>query len=74
MSKINKNMLWRLYDIKYEQERQDLPTEITVDLDNFPWSKDVEVGPMHLNFKAFRAIKEITGVTSTGCKVDMVRR
>jgi len=62
---------WHLYDIIYESPRCDLPTEIIVDLDDdqrFPWTKDVEVGPMNLNFKAFRAIKEITGSVATGCK------
>ena len=69
--------MWRLYDIRYEQYRGDLPTEIHVDLDDtqrFPWMKEVEVGPMNLNFKAFRAIKEITGSTATTCKVEMLKR
>lgn len=68
--------MWHLYDIKYEDNKNYLPTEITVDLDDevrFPWIKDVEVGMMHLNFKAFRAIKEITGSTATGCKVRMIK-
>lgn len=70
-------MLWRLYDIKYESSRTDLPSEIHVDLNDlerFPWMKDVEVGPMHLNFKAFRAIKEITGCVSTSCKVEILKK
>ena len=70
-------MLWRLYEIKYETPRGDLPTEIIVDLNDeqrFPWFKDVEVGPMHLNFKVFRAIKEITGSVATGCKVEIVKK
>lgn len=74
---ISKDMLWRLYDIKYESGRGDLPTEIHVDLNDyerFPWMKDVEIGMMHLNFKAFRAIKEITGCTATTCKVDMIKK
>jgi len=75
--KININVLWRLYEIRYENPRGDLPTEIHVDLNDterFPWMKEIEVGPMHLNFKAFRAIKEITGSVASGCKVEMIKK
>jgi hypothetical protein len=74
---INKHVLWRLYEIRYEVPRGDLPTEIHVDLNDherFPWMKDVEIGMMHLNFKAFRAIKEITGSVAIGCKVEMIKK
>lgn len=67
-------MLWRLYDIKYEEEKNDLPKELILDLNSFSWSKDVEIGMMNLNFKAFRAIKEITGCVATSCRVDVIKK
>jgi len=62
---------WRLYDIKYK-EPSSAPTDITLDLDGFPWSSSVSVGPHNLNYKAFRAIKEVTGCDAITCKFDVI--
>ena len=67
-------MLWRLYDIRYEYHREDLPTEIIVELDKFPWINDIDTGFGNLNCKAHRAIKEITGVNSLSCKVELLKK
>ena len=71
---INNNVLWRLYDIKYDSNRTDLPTEIIVDLNKFPWFNDIPVGLGNLNCKASRAIKEITGCNSLSCKAEVLRK
>jgi len=63
------NKRWKLYDIKYRGNKYG-PTEIILNLDNFEWSKDVPVGPFHLNTKAYKAIKEVTGLELDSCKVD----
>lgn len=67
-------MLWRLYDIDYEVKRGDLPTEIIVNLDKFPWINDIDVGFGNLNCKVHRAIKEITGCNSLSCKVEPLKK
>ena len=67
-------MLWRLYDIKYESDRTDLPTEIIVDLTKFSWFDEIPVGFGNLNSKASRAVKDITGCNSLSCKVDILRK
>jgi hypothetical protein len=70
-------MLWRLYEIKYESSRTDLPSEIHVDLDDlerFPWMRDIKVDPLHPNLKVFRAIKEITGCRVNDCKIEILKK
>lgn len=71
---INNHVLWRIYDITYDSDRKDLPTEIIVDLDKFYWAKDVEVGMMNLNFKVFKAIEQITNCKSTGAKAEVYKK
>jgi len=68
---INNHVLWRIYDIVFESDRRDLPTEIIVDLDKFYWSKEVEVGPFNLNHKVYKAIQQITNCKATSAKAEV---
>jgi len=61
--------MWKLYDIRYRDNKHG-PGEIVLNLDGFEWSKDIAVGPFHLNTKAYKAIKEVTGLELDSCKVD----
>jgi len=60
---------WRLYDIVYKNGGQG-PAEITADLSVY--NDQVDVGLGNLNSKAYKAIKETTGLEMHSCKVDMV--
>jgi hypothetical protein len=58
-----------LYDIVYEEDRDDLPTRIEVDFEQFPWFHKIDVGFGNLNCKAYLAIKEVTGCNAISCKL-----
>jgi len=62
----------RLYDIQYESGKTDLPAELTVDLEQFTWCKDISKGMGNLNNKIKRAIKEITSCYPTSCKIEEI--
>ena len=61
---------WKLYDIVYKENKSG-PTEIIVDLDGFSWSEDVHIGLGNLNSKAYKAIKEVTGLEMYSCKAEV---
>ena len=63
------NKRWRLYNIIYKNNAQG-PGEIIVNLDGFEWSSDIPVGFGNLNSKAYKAVKEITGLEIESCRVD----
>lgn len=65
------NKRWKFYDIKYRDNKFG-PTEIIINLDEFVWSSSIPVGPMNLNTKAYKAIKEVTGLELSSCKVEMI--
>ena len=67
-------MRWRIYDIVYESDRQDLPTEIEVETDKFEWFNDIPVGFGNLNSKLGRIVREITGCDSKSCKYETIYR
>ena len=67
-------MRWRIYDIVYESDRQDLPTEIEVETDKFEWFDGIPIGLGNLNCKLGRMIKEITGCNSKSCKYQSIKR
>lgn len=64
-------IMWRIYDICYDCQRQDLPAEIIVNLNKFEWP-GVDEGPGNLNHKVYQTIKTITGCNATDCKVEIV--
>ncbi len=64
--------MWHFYDIEYEQDVPGLPSELTVDLEQFRWSNDIPLGLGNLNSKARRAIKEITGCYPKSCKLNNI--
>jgi hypothetical protein len=68
---INNEMLWRIFDIKYECTRADLPTEIIIDLDKF--SDNVDRNMCNINHKASKAIHNIAGCKSFECKVELYK-
>ena len=72
--RINNNVRWRIYDIKYDSARTDLPTEIEVETDKFDWFNSIPTGLGNLNSKLSRIIKEITGCQSTVCKVKTIKK
>lgn len=63
--------LTKLYNIKYHNNSPG-PEELVIDLDQFEWSNSVPVGPMNLNFKVYRAIREITGYDASTCQFDTI--
>jgi hypothetical protein len=71
---LNNTVRWRIYDIEYESDRKDLPTEIEVETDKFEWFNDIPIGFGNLNCKLSRMIKEITGCNSRSCKFDPLRK
>lgn len=66
---MNKLKRWKLYDIRYRDNKSG-PQELILDLDGFSWSKEIPVGPFNLNTKAYKAVKEVTGLEIDTCKVD----
>ncbi|NBP16683.1 hypothetical protein EBU95_20225 [bacterium] len=65
-------MLRKFYDIKYECDDKNLPSELIIDLERFQWCDEVPVGLGNLNYKARRAIKEITGCYPISCKLGRI--
>lgn len=61
----------KLFDIKYKNNKEG-PKELIFDLECFKWSKDIPVGPFNLNTKAYKAIKEATGLEVDTCKFDTI--
>jgi len=61
----------RFYDIIYKTPREDLPSSVIVDLESYPWSKDIPIGFGNLNSKAYLAIKAVTGCEPISCKLDL---
>lgn len=66
-------IMWHIYDIHYDCQKQDLPSEIIVDLNKFDWS-DVDEGVGNLNHKVYKTIKLITGCNATSCKVKTINK
>jgi len=62
---------WKFYDIIYRDSKSG-PSEIILNLDEYAWSSTIPVGPMNLNTKAYKAIKEVTGLELSSCKVEMI--
>jgi len=65
------NKRWRFYDIIYKNNIQG-PNNVIVNLENYEWCKDIPVGFGNLNCKAYKVIKEITGLEINSCKVEMI--
>jgi hypothetical protein len=64
-----KQKMLRLYDVSYKDGKSG-PSEIIISLDNFERGPEISVGPFHLNNKAYKVIKEATGLELNSCKVD----
>ena len=65
----NKLKRWRLHDIVYRDNKSG-PAEIVADLDIY--SAQIDVGLGNLNSKAYKAIKETTGLEMYSCKAEVV--
>lgn len=61
----------KLYNIKYKNGELG-PTEFLIDFEQFIWNKDVPVGPMNLNTKVAKAIREISSLVIESCSFDTV--
>lgn len=61
----------KLYNINYIDNKSG-PSELLIDFEQFSWSEDIPAGPMHLNFKVAKAIREVTGLDIHSCGFDTV--
>ena len=61
--------LCKVCEIKYKNNNKDLPSELVIDFNNYEWVKNIPIGPINLNTKVYRAIKEITGEEAYSCKL-----
>jgi len=68
---MKKRKRWILYDVRYRDNKNG-PNELILDLDGYPWSSSIPVGFFNLNTKAYKAVKEVTGLEIDTCKVDVI--
>jgi len=68
---MNKRKRWILYDVRYKDDKPG-PRELILDLEGFSWSSSVPVGFFNLNTKAYKAVKEVTGLEIDTCKVNVI--
>lgn len=61
----------KLYNVRYKNDKHG-PSEFLINFEDFSWSEGIPTGPMHLNTKVAKAIREITGLDVESCSFDTI--